>query len=70
MCKSLTVCIKGGIPAEYIDWFEDLDTRTTGDRTIITGIVPDKSAIHGIIERVRNLNLNLISVEVNDLSHQ
>ena len=30
--------------------------------TLLSGLMPDQAALHGLLERIRNLNLTLISV--------
>lgn len=43
-----------------------LNTETSDDgfpTTLITGGLPDQAALHGLLERIRDLNLKLISVE-------
>jgi hypothetical protein len=35
--------------------------------TTITGIVTDQAALHGLLERIRDLNLTLISVTYDGL---
>jgi hypothetical protein len=37
-------------------------THLDGDGTLLAGVLPDQSALHGLLERIRDLNLNLISV--------
>jgi hypothetical protein len=33
-----------------------------GNETILTGVVPDQSALHGILDKINDLGLSLISV--------
>lgn len=37
-------------------------TYLEGDGTLLSGIIPDQAALHGLLERIRDLNLTLISV--------
>jgi len=46
----------------WSEWFEGLEIETHGGETILSGAVPDQSALHGILDRVRDLGLSVISV--------
>jgi hypothetical protein len=66
MSKQMEIIIKGQIPEIWLDWFEDLDIKNDGENSILSGEVKDHSAVHGIIERIRDLNMDLISVALSD----
>lgn len=55
--------VGGVIGPEWADWFDGLLVRTeeSGD-TIITGRVTDQAALRGLIDRIADLNLCLVSV--------
>jgi hypothetical protein len=40
-------------------------TYLEGNQTMLTGTLPDQTALHGLLERVRDLNLTLISINTN-----
>jgi hypothetical protein len=45
------------------DWFEDLAiTFTDNGSTVITGQIVDQAALHGLLKKVRDLGLTLVSV--------
>ena len=55
--------INGHLSPLWIDWFEGL-TITLEDEgdTLLTGLVVDQSALHGILKKVRDLGMPLLSV--------
>lgn len=55
--------IKGQIPEHWAVWFDGLSiTRTDSGETLISGSIADQAALHGVIAKIRDLNLTLISV--------
>ena len=55
--------LKGHLDPEWSDWFEQMAISTEGGDTILTGPVADQAALHGLLVRIRDLNLTLLSVE-------
>ena len=63
--------IKGHLDQRWSDWFAGLNlTYLEGDTTLLSGPLPDQAALHGLLERVRDLNLTLISVTSSGSSTQ
>lgn len=55
--------IKGHLDDQRSDWFEGLAiTREEGGDTLLTGPVVDDAALHGLLKRVRDLGMPLLSV--------
>lgn len=55
--------IKGHLDQHWSDWFADLQVlHLDGDESLLCGPLPDQAALHGLLERIRDLNLILISV--------
>ncbi len=55
--------IKSHLDQRWSEWFAGLQlTYLEGDETLLSGLLTDQAALHGLLERVRDLNLTLISV--------
>ena len=55
--------VKGILDPEWSLWFERMAISTEGGDTILNGPVADQAALHGLLIRIRDLNLTLLSVE-------
>ena len=55
--------IKGHLGSKWTDWFEGL-TITLEDNgdTLLTGPMVDQAALHGLLKKVRDLGMPLLSV--------
>jgi hypothetical protein len=63
MAEYYEIKIKGYLDPGWSDWFAGLKlTHLEGDETLLSGVLPDQGALHGLLERIRDLNLTLISV--------
>lgn len=55
--------IKGHLDSQWAEWFEGLTVTLQEDGdTLLTGPVADQAALHGLLRKVRDLGLPLISV--------
>ena len=60
--KVYQIKVKGRLSNQWIDWFEGMTITFEGGVTSITGPVTDQAALHGLLIRVRDLGLPLLSV--------
>jgi hypothetical protein len=55
--------IKGHLSREWTDWFDGLTiTLEDNGETLLTGPVVDQAALHGVLKKVRDVAMPLISV--------
>jgi len=61
--KIYQIKLKGHLNESWADWFDGLDFTYENDGTTnLTGEIVDQSALHGLLKKVRDLGLLLISV--------
>lgn len=55
--------IKGHLSPQWTDWFESMTvTLEENGETLLTGTVVDQAALHGVLKKVRDLGMPLLSV--------
>ncbi len=61
--ENYEIRIKGLLDCQWMDWFEGLTVMplANGD-TLLAGPVADQAALHGLLRKVRDLGMTLISV--------
>ena len=61
--------VQGRLDQRWVSWFDGLTITHDGDgTTLIQGPVADQAALHGLLQRVRDMGLPLISVTHEELS--
>ena len=55
--------LTGHLEGRWAAWFDGLDVSHPGDgTTVLSGPIADQAALHGLLQRVRDLGLPLVSV--------
>jgi len=55
--------IQGQLDSQWADWFNEMTITLEEDgNTLLTGQVIDQAALHGLLKKIRDLGLTLISV--------
>jgi len=61
--KVYEIRIKGHLDARWVKWFDGLTiTLDENGNTLLSGPVADQAALHGILKKVRDVGLPLLSV--------
>jgi|GEM_PF-1097540 hypothetical protein len=66
--QQYAIIVQGHLdPVRWADWFAGLTlTLLESGDTLLAGQVADQAALHGILNRIRDLNLTLLTVNVVD----
>jgi len=63
--------LRGHLDQRWSEWLADLKlTYLDEDVTLLSGSLSDQAALHGLLERIRDLNLTLLSVSCGTPSTQ
>ena len=55
--------VEGHLGDQWSDWFDGLDIRAEpSGETILTGVLADQAALYGVLTKIHNLNLILVSL--------
>ena len=57
------IVVKGHLDSEWSDWFDGLTiTMVDNGETILSGPIVDQTALHGVLIKIRDLGLPLLSL--------
>ena len=68
MGKELQIHVRGAMTQEQLEEFECFTAVTVPAETVLTGVVPDQSALYGVLNRLQSLGLELVEVRRPDQS--
>ncbi|MBN2389074.1 MAG: hypothetical protein JXR84_00025 [Anaerolineae bacterium] len=58
------VRVKGNLDVKWADWFDGFTITPQADgTTLLAGPVADQAAVHGLLGKIRDLGLPLLSVK-------
>jgi hypothetical protein len=57
------ICLQGHLESDWTTWFDGLTiTLQENGNTLLSGPVADQSALHGLLKKVRDLGMHIVSV--------
>lgn len=55
--------VKGHLDKKWSDWFDGFSiTQVENEETLLVGTVTDQAALHGLLNKIRDLSLPLLSI--------
>jgi hypothetical protein len=68
--QDVEIIIKGQIDSHWSEWLGGLQIAHIGqDRSQLSGSITDQAALYGVLTKLRDLDLNLVSVELTEGVH-
>ncbi|HNE02888.1 MAG TPA: hypothetical protein PKL78_13425 [Anaerolineales bacterium] len=69
--KIFRIRIQGHLGQQWTNWFDGLTITLEEDgNTLLAGLVTDQSALHGVLKKIRDLGMPLLSVHAIDPDEQ
>jgi len=56
------ICVQGELDQDWLGWFDNMTITVESGRTTLMGTVADQPALHGLLFKIRDLGLPLLSV--------
>ena len=64
--QHIEIRVKGHIDERWSEWLDDLTiTHADQDETVLTGSIVDQAALYGLVAKLRDLGLPLLSLSNN-----
>jgi hypothetical protein len=65
--EPVEIRIEGRLDAVWIEWLDGFSlSYAAQDETVLTGLVTDQTALYGLIAKLRDLGVKLLSVRYGD----
>jgi hypothetical protein len=69
--QEVEIHVNNNLDSEWSDWFDEMEIkRVSAEEIVIQGILPDRSALYGVISRMSSLGLKLISVQTREVENE
>jgi len=65
--KYVEIKIKGKINIDWSEWFDGLEILNLNGDSLLQGSVADMAAVYGLIEKIKNLGVELRSLNCTDM---
>ena len=56
------ICLKGELSPAWTDWFSDFEIFCEQGVALLTGPIPDQAALHGLLRKILDLGLPILSI--------
>jgi hypothetical protein len=66
--QRVEIRVKGRIDEHWSEWFDDLTITHADDETILSGTVADQAMLYGLLAKLRDLGLPLVSVQPSEVT--
>jgi hypothetical protein len=66
--RMVEIRIQGQLDESWSDWLEGMEVTVDDHSTILRGIIPDQAALRGILSKMWDVNLTLISIKVEEFN--
>ena len=67
--QRVEIRVKGQIDQHGSDWFDGLTIKHTDqNETVLTGPVVDQAALHGLLAKLRDMALPIVSVNLSEVA--
>ena len=63
LAKAFEIHVRGEVPPDLLDELEHLTAVEVPAQTVLKGVLPDQSALFGVLARLQDLGLELIEVQ-------
>ena len=67
--RQLKIRVKGRLDEHWSEWFDGFTISYHGeDETVLSGLIRDQAALYGLLTKLRDLGLWLVSLQTMELS--